>query len=230
MKPIAYLKCHYKEKFGTPRQSNSVPEAFGEIEFLEPYNRPEFFDGLEEVSHIWVIGEFDQAEFQGPKVRPPRLGGNKKVGVFATRSPFRPNPISLSLFKIIELNFEKGASIKVSGIDLMNDTPIYDIKPFHHEADVPKNFSSGWIENLETKSFDLVEWTSEAKEWLIKNVREEYSEIRLMIEKTVLQDPRPAYKSEEKKNKFHFKFSTFDVQFQVIENKALITSIKRASV
>jgi len=229
MKPIAYLKCHYKEKFGTPRQSNSVPEAYGEIEFIEPYNRSEFFDGLEDISHIWVIGEFDKAEFQSPKVRPPRLGGNKKVGVFATRSPFRPNPLSLSLFKIENINFENGVSLKVSGIDLMDNTPIYDIKPYHPEADCPLEPKQGWIETLEEKNFDEVEWSPSAEEWLLKNVRGEYSEIRSMIEKTVLQDPRPAYKSEEKKNKFHFKFSTFDVEFQVTENKAVITSFKRPS-
>ncbi len=228
MKPIAYLRCHYKEKFGTPRQSNSVPEALGTIEFLDPFDRPEFFDGLEEISHVWIIGLFDKAEFQSPKVRPPRLGGNKKVGVFATRSPFRPNPLSLSLFKIEKINFEKSVTIEVSGIDLMDGTPIYDIKPYHPEADVPDEINGGWIGKLEKKGFDSVEWNPDALEALMNN-GDITSGIRLMIEKTVLQDPRPAYKSEEKKNKFHFKFSKYDVEFQVTENKAFITAIKKLS-
>jgi tRNA (adenine37-N6)-methyltransferase len=230
MNPIAYLRCHYKEKFGTPRQSGSIPEAYGTIEFVSPFDRPEFFDGLEDITHIWVIGLFDKAEFQSPKVRPPRLGGNKKVGVFASRSPFRPNPLSLSLFKIEKINIENNVTIDVSGIDLMDGTPIYDIKPFHPEADIPDSPRAGWIDTLEKRKLDSLGWDEEAVLFLKNNTGEKYSKISLMIEKTILQDPRPAYKSEEKKNKFHFKFSEFDIEFQVSENKALITSIKKLSL
>lgn len=133
MKIIATIKNDFVSKFGIPRQSGLI-DAESKIIFKPEYRNAEALRGLEGYSHIWIIWEFSESKIDKwkPTVRPPKLGGNKRVGVFATRSPFRPNPIGLSCVKIksIDLNTENGPVITVLGADIMNDTPIYDIKPY----------------------------------------------------------------------------------------------------
>lgn len=134
MKPIAHMQSEFPTKFGIPRQSGLAKSLKSKIVFEEKYRDPEAFRGLEAYSHIWIIWEFSEAvrDEWSPTVRPPRLGGNVRKGVFATRSPFRPNPIGLSGVKLekIDLHTEEGPVLYVSGADLMNGTPIYDIKPY----------------------------------------------------------------------------------------------------
>lgn len=226
MKPIGEIRCQFKEKFGTPRQSNSISSSKGILEFFSPYDRPEYFDGLENVSHLWVLGLFDKVRSHTPKVRPPRLGGNRKLGVFATRSPFRPNPISLSVFKIEEIKTGPSVRIHVSGIDLMDGTPIFDIKPFHPQADSPENPSGGWIDDLDDFTFEAVEWCPLVLDFLKREAPDTWIELEKLITEIIAADPRPAYVKESDQKKFTFLFDRFDMEFQVFENKALVTSIK----
>ena len=158
--PIGIINTCFKEKFGIPRQSNLVKDAPGVLTFKKEFARPEAVRGLEGFSHIWVIFVFhaninkdtNVAEAVknswSPMVRPPRLGGNKKVGVFASRSPFRPNPIGMSCVKLesIELT-QKGPILNLSGVDLLDDTPVLDIKPYVPKFDVRQVDKAGWTEN-----------------------------------------------------------------------------------
>ena len=139
MKIIAHIENDFSTKFGIPRQSGLVNSLRSRIVFAPEYRNPDAFRGLEDFSHVWLIWEFSQAVRQkwSPTVRPPRLGGNTRMGVFATRSPFRPNPIGLSCVKLtgIKKHPEKGMVIEVEGADLMDGTPIFDIKPYLPYAD-----------------------------------------------------------------------------------------------
>lgn len=134
MEPIAHIRNDYSEKFGVPRQSGLVMEVRSEIVFEPAYRVAEAFRGIQEWSHLWLLWSFHKAQRDGwsPTVRPPRLGGNTRVGVFATRSPFRPNSIGLSCVRLVELRQDPqdGPVLVVAGADLMNGTPIYDIKPY----------------------------------------------------------------------------------------------------
>ena len=138
MRPVAYIKSDFTSKFGIPRQSG-LADLEAEIHFYPEYQNPEAVRGLEEYSHLWLIWEFSQAirKEWSPTVRPPKLGGNTRVGVFATRSPFRPNPIGLSSVQLtgVTLNPQDGPVIHIQGADLLDGTPIYDIKPYIPYAD-----------------------------------------------------------------------------------------------
>ena len=142
--PIAIVHSCFKEKFGIPRQAGLIPEARGSLEVLPPYDRPEAFRELEGYSHLWLLWVFDalQPELETtapgwrPTVRPPRLGGNRRVGVFASRSPFRPNPIGLSLVRLLAIDYATpGISLQLQGLDLLEGTPVLDINPYLPYAD-----------------------------------------------------------------------------------------------
>lgn len=143
LRPIATLRTPFAEKFGVPRQSGLVPQAEGKVQFLPEFAAPEFTRGLEAFSHLWLITAFHlQGGWSGSAVvRPPRLGGNETVGVFATRSPNRPNPIGLSLVRMVEL--EPGA-IRVAGVDLVDGTPVYDVKPYLPWTEAVPDARSDW--------------------------------------------------------------------------------------
>lgn len=144
IEPIARIEGCYPEKFGIPRQARIVNSAEAEIRLLAPYQSKDFLDGLANYSHIWLIFGFHQNEWTGDaKVRPQRLGGNQKMGVFATRSPYRPNGLGLSAVKIIDVDY-KNVMIKVAGHDLVNGTPIYDIKPYVPFADCIEDATSSF--------------------------------------------------------------------------------------
>ena len=217
MKPIAYIKTDFGTKFGIPRQSGLVPGLRGEIRFLPEYSRPEAFRGLDGFSHIWVIWEFSEAKREkwSPTVRPPRLGGNKRIGVFATRSPFRPNNIGLSCLKLEEIAFENGVAVlKVSGIDMMNGTPVFDIKPYIPGADCIPEATEGYT--AETKlHFLKVVFPEELKKMLPE-------EIIPPVEGILENDPRPSY-IEDPERIYGIEFSGFDIKFTV---KGSILTIK----
>ena len=157
IKPIAHIKTDFSQKFGIPRQSGIVGELFGEIIFEKDFRDPEALRGIEEFSHLWLIFDFSKnhtGKFN-PTVRPPRLGGNKRVGVFATRSPFRPNNLGLSCVKLEKINKTEnsGITLIVSGIDLLDGTPIYDIKPYIPYCDLKPDAIGSFAE--EVKNYSL---------------------------------------------------------------------------
>lgn len=158
LRPIAHIQTDFKEKFGVPRQSGRVKELQGWVVFEKEYAVREALRGLEEFSHIWLLWGFSLCKREGwsPTVRPPRLGGNKRMGVFATRSPCRPNPIGLSVVRLEGiLEGKEGLMLAVSGADLVDGTPIYDIKPYLPFADVTENASGGFADSFKDYALEV---------------------------------------------------------------------------
>lgn len=191
--PIATIHSCYRTKFGIPRQSGLIDEARGSLELLPPYNQPNTIRGLEEFSHIWVIFVFSENLRDGWKatVRPPRLGGDKRIGVFASRSPFRPMPIGLSAMRLegIEIHPRGKILLNVSGLDLMDGTPVLDIKPYLPYTDSIPDAKGGFAPTAPPEAPLSVEFSEEADRSLEKLPRE----FRELCRKVVSADPRPAY-------------------------------------
>ena len=212
IKPIARIKTEFPEKFGVPRQSGLAKDLRGKIVFEPQYRNPDALRGLEGFSHIWLIWEFSAnrttREWQ-PTVRPPRLGGNTHLGVFATRSPFRPNPLGLSCVEIdsIDLHTEDGPVITVKGADLMDGTPIYDIKPYIRYADSRQQAVCGDVETLQERSLKVV-FPSELSEKIVDT-----SVIPALVE-TLRLDPRPSY-HDDSQRVYGLSFAGLNVKFRV---------------
>lgn len=212
IKPIARIKTEFPEKFGVPRQSGLAKDLRGKIVFEPQYRNPDALRGLEGFSHIWLIWEFSAnrttREWQ-PTVRPPRLGGNTHLGVFATRSPFRPNPLGLSCVEIdsIDLHTEDGPVITVKGADLMDGTPIYDIKPYIRYADSRQQAVCGYVETLQERSLKVV-FPSELSEKIVDT-----SVIPALVE-TLRLDPRPSY-HDDSQRVYGLSFAGLNVNFRV---------------
>lgn len=191
MEIIARIYTDFKEKFGIPRQSG-LSAGIAKIVFEPRYRRPEALRGLEGYSHIWLIWEFSELKRDGwsPTVRPPRLGGNKRVGVFATRSPYRPNPLGLSSVRLIEIKKTKneGTVLIVEGADLLDGTPIYDIKPYLVFTDSHPDAVSGFADEVSGASLEVV-----IPEILYQKLS---SADREELSRLLSQDPRPHYKKE----------------------------------
>lgn len=212
IKPIAFIKTEFPEKFGIPRQSGLAKDLRGRIIFEPQFRNPDALRGLEGFSHIWLIWEFSAnrttREWQ-PTVRPPRLGGNTHLGVFATRSPFRPNPLGLSCVEIdrIDLFTDEGPVITVKGADLMDGTPIYDIKPYIRYADSRQQALCGYVDSLEERSLKVV-FPSELSSRI-----EDTSVIPSLVE-TLRLDPRPSY-HDDPERVYGLSFVRLNVKFRV---------------
>ncbi len=212
IKPIARIYTEFPEKFGIPRQSGLAKALRGRIIFEPQYRNPDALRGLEGFSHMWLIWEFSanrtSRQWQ-PTVRPPRLGGNAHLGVFATRSPFRPNPLGLSCVEIdsIDLFTEDGPVITVKGADLMDGTPIYDIKPYIRYADSRQQAVCGYVDALEERSLKVV-FPSE-----LSGKIGDTSVIPSLIE-TLRLDPRPSYHDDPERI-YGLSFAGLNVKFKV---------------
>ena len=221
MKIIGHIRTDYKEKFGIPRQSGIVEQAKGEIIFEKEFRVPEAFRGLEEFSHIWLLWQFSEAvrEDWSPTVRPPLLGGNKRVGVFATRSPFRPNSIGLSCVKLEGVEFRKndGPVLCVSGADILDGTPIYDIKPYLPYADSHPDAVGGFTENLTERKIQVVIESDDF--YKLSDSRQ--SELKEILS----NDPRPSYKNDEKR--YGMKYGGYEVGFCVRDEKLFVTDVEQ---
>lgn len=221
MKIIGHIETDFNTKFGLPRQSGMCDGLRGRI-ILEPeYRREEAFRGLEGFSHIWVLWKFSEAEREewAPTVRPPRLGGNKRMGVFATRSPFRPNNIGLSCVKLDRIAYDEDVSpvLYVSGIDMMNGTPVLDIKPYVPVADCIPEATDGFT--AQTKDYSLeVNFPQNLLEILPEEKRT--GAIQMLS-----QDPRPAYIEDEKRF-FGVQYAGYDIRFYVKENILTVCDVK----
>lgn len=210
MKAIAKIHTEFPTKFGIPRQSGIIESLQGSIVFEPEYRTPEAVKGLEDFSHLWLIWEFSEAKRDSwsPTVRPPRLGGNVRKGVFATRSPFRPNPIGLSSVKLehIEIDPKLGPVLHVSGADLMDGTPIYDIKPYIVYTDSHPDAVSGFA--LKPAEYLLeVEFPEE----LLNKVPEAQRESLIAV---LAHDPRPQY-HDDPERVYGMVFASMDIKFKV---------------
>ncbi|MBQ4626900.1 MAG: tRNA (N6-threonylcarbamoyladenosine(37)-N6)-methyltransferase TrmO [Clostridia bacterium] len=218
---IARIRTDFTSKFGIPRQSGLVDELEATIVFEPEYRNPEALRGIEEYSHLWLLWQFSECADKEwtPTVRPPRLGGNKRMGVFATRSPFRPNSIGLSSVKLlrVEQTENEGLVLKVSGADLLDGTPIFDIKPYLPYVDSHPEASNG---------FALKEKGAQVNVCFPDNLLEISPEAKRNALIAVLaQDPRPAYQ-EIPDRIYGLEFAGFDVRFTVSQNKLNVVEIK----
>ena len=219
IEPIAHIRTNFDEKFGIPRQSNLV-DSVGKIVFEKRYRDPEALRGIEGFSHLWLIFDFSEnhRESWSPTVRPPRLGGNVRVGVFASRSPFRPNSLGLSSVKLlsIEHDDEFGDILVVEGVDMMDGTPIYDIKPYIRFSDCHEDAVSGFSDNVLEHSLK-VEYDDEMLSIFTDAQRDE-------LIGCLQQDPRPSYQDDGKE--YGMSFAGHNVRFMVIDDILKILDVE----
>ena len=220
LKPIGCCKSDFPTKFGIPRQSGLCRNLISQIVLLPPYNIKEAFGGIEEFSHLWVIWGFSDSicEDFSPTVRPPKLGGNRRRGVFATRSPYRPNPLGLSCVKLERvIRSDEGITLEISGADMKNGTPVYDIKPYLPYADsIPDAKGSFAQEHSEDRL--KVEFDPQ----LLQAVPEEK---RAALVEVLSLDPRPAYQ-EDPERVYGFGFAGLEVKFTVSGDTLTVTAIE----
>lgn len=220
MKTIARIHTDFSTKFGIPRQSGMIEGLKGKIVFEPEYRNGDALRGLDVYSHIWLIWEFSESirEEWSPTVRPPRLGGNNRVGVFATRSPFRPNPIALSCVKLdeIELNTPEGPLLHVSGVDMMDGSPIYDIKPYLVFADSHPD-ATGRLIHAKTTHRLRVDFPGE----LLLNISEEK---HALLQAILANDPRPSYQDDPERV-YGLSFAGYDIRFTVAGDDLAVVDV-----
>ena len=223
IRPVAYIRTEFPEKFGIPRQSGLAERLSGKIIFEKEFRNPDAFRGLSDFSHLWLIWEFSanrHSEWQ-PTVRPPRLGGNAHMGVFATRSPYRPNPIGLSCVELESIDFDdpEGPVLYVRGADLMDGTPIYDAKPYIRYADSHPDAVCGYVDEL-SESKLRVKMSPE----LVAKVDDD-DVLAAMVEMLSL-DPRPSYHNDPHRE-YGLTFAGYNVKFVVSEGVMEVVDIQR---
>lgn len=222
MKIIAHIHTDFKEKFGIPRQSGIAENTRGRVVFLPEYRVPEALRGIEGYSHLWLLWEFSEArrEVWSPTVRPPRLGGNKRVGVFATRSPYRPNPIGLSSVRLIGIEHteHEGDVLIVAGADILDGTPIYDIKPYLAYTDSHPDAVGGFADGVRDYKLEVV-----IPEELMEKVPKDKRESLV----TVLEgDPRPQYKADGD-SEYGMSYADMEISFKVNSGILTVTGVKK---
>jgi len=222
LKVIARISTDFPDKFGIPRQSGRVDSLGGIIRFEDEYRSREAVRGLEGFSHIWLLWEFSDNRHDrwSPTVRPPRLGGNKRMGVFATRSPYRPNSIGLSCVKLemIDLESRDAPLLYVSGVDLMDGTPIYDIKPYLPHADCRPEASSGFAGDFAGYALEV-----EFPEVLLSIIPENKRET---LKNVLAEDPRPSYQDDPERE-YGMSYAGFEVSFKVNDGILTVTNVKQ---
>jgi len=222
--PIGFIRSPFKEKFGIPRQPGLVPEIRATLALVPPYNKPEAVAELEGYSHVWIQFVFHQVlnqEWQ-PRVRPPRLGGNQRVGVFASRSPFRPNPIGLSVVALEQVVVDGSSVIlELSGVDLLDATPVLDIKPYIAYVDSVPDAASGFAPAAPDRLL-RVQFSQLAEDQLQR--REDAAELRILITQLLELDPRPAYTAEEGRV-YGFRLYDFDLRWQVDGDQMMVLEL-----
>lgn len=222
LKIIGHIKTDFPTKFGIPRQSGVVAATKGKIIFEPEFRVADALRGLEGYSHIWLLWEFSEAirDKWSPTVRPPRLGGNKRMGVFATRSPFRPNPIGLSSVKLEGIYKDKanGFVIEVSGADLLDGTPIYDIKPYIPYTDSHPDAVGGFSDRV---------YNNDLRVEIPENIEKELPcDILIPLKGILAHDPRPGYQEDEGRI-YSFEYADYHIEFSVRDNLLTVKDIKR---
>lgn len=224
---IGIVHSCYKEKFAIPRQAGLVSSATAYIEFFKPYNHPDMFKGLEGFSHIWLSFVFDQHLNKGFNnlVSPPMLNGTEQFGVFATRSPYRPNPIGLSVVKLEQIQFrEDSIFLHIKGADILDKTPILDIKPYIQYADSIENTDNGFTSNIKENEFTIY-FSAHVDTQIIK-AKKHIPDIRQFIEQLLSQDPRPHY---NKSFKTHYctKVYQYDLHWKINSKDIEVLSLDK---
>ena len=221
MKIIARIRNDFKEKFGIPRQSGIIDELTSRIVFEPEYRVKEALRGIDGYSHLWLIWQFSEAQRDtwSPTVRPPRLGGNKRMGVFATRSPYRPNPIGLSSVRLLALeeSEEEGCVLIVSGADLLDGTPIYDVKPYLAYTDSHENATGGFADPVRDYALNVVF----CKELLSKIAEKHKNTVMKILE----HDPRPSYQDDPERE-YGMRFSDYEIFFKVKGDTLTVTRVE----
>ncbi len=216
---IAHIRSPFGEKFGIPRQSNLVESITSTIVFEPEYRNAEALRGIEDFEYLWLIWQFSENHEKGwhPTVRPPRLGGNRRMGVFATRSPFRPNGLGLSSVRLLGVtnHSDEGPLLHIGGADLKDGTPIVDIKPYIPYCDAHAGARSGFAETAPNKGL-RVEWTAGEREKLPENLQE-------TLEEVLRQDPRPSYQHDTERI-YGMRFDQYDIRFRISEETITIVS------
>ncbi|WP_348945976.1 tRNA (N6-threonylcarbamoyladenosine(37)-N6)-methyltransferase TrmO [Chitinibacter sp. FCG-7] len=220
IEPLGYLATPFADKFGIPRQPRLAPHAIGTLKLLPPYNRTECIRGLSDFSHVWLQFIFHEVAGQwSPTVRPPRLGGNAKVGVFASRSPFRPNSLGLSLVELLDVDTTDGVTLRFGGVDLVDGTPIIDIKPYipfvESLPEAQGGFVSGAPEQLAVAFSELAtQQIAAAPE----------AHLLELITEVLAQDPRPAYASDVYRL-YGIRLYRYDVKWRCDGKTAFVESL-----
>ncbi len=220
IRPIARISSPFSGKFGIPRQSGRVKEGRSRIVFLPKYRNADALRGLEDFSHLWLIWQFSEAltDVWSPTVRPPRLGGNRRMGVFATRSPYRPNSLGLSCVKIenIVLSSPEGPYLEVSGADLLDGTPIYDIKPYLPTADCYPDALGGFADDVKEYRLNVSD-----PEGHLGAIPEND---RVFISSLLAEDPRPSYQNDPER-RYSFECAGYRIVFTVEEGSAILREL-----
>ncbi len=219
--PVAYIRSDFREKFGIPRQSGLVKGLRARIVFTEDFRDDSSLRGIEGFSHLWLIFDFSESHRDtfSPTVRPPRLGGNERVGVFASRSPFRPNSLGLSSVKLCGIEkTEEGTVLVVEGADLLDMTPIYDIKPYIPYADCHPDAVGGYTDTVPRSRLDV-----EFPECFLFQIPEDKREALIGC---IAEDPRPSYQEDEMRV-YSMRFDRFDVHFKIREGTAYIVALDK---
>ena len=214
--PVAYIRNGFSDKFGVPRQPVRDSRIESRIVFTEPYRVQEALRGIEGYSHLWLLWGFHNNRRQqwSPTVRPPRLGGNRRVGVFATRSPVRPNPIGLTVVRLLRVEKTRdGLTLVVSGADMQDGTPVYDIKPYIAYADAIPDARCGFVDEVDFPALEVV-WQAEC-----------LTVPRVQWEEILRQDPRPAYQDNPDRI-YHIAFSNEDLAFRVEGDRLTVLSVR----
>ncbi len=211
LEPIAHIRTDFTSKFGIPRQSGLVDALKGTVVFTEKYRDVSALRGIEGYSHLWLIWEFSQSvmDHWSPTVKPPKLGGNTRMGVFATRSPFRPNPLGLSCVKLesVEPGTPEGPLLHVAGADLLDGTPIYDIKPYIPYADCHPEATGGFTDSIHYERLAV-----DFPEALLARIP---ADKQAALTEVLAQDPRPGYRRGDDGRRYGVEFAGFDVRFVV---------------
>ncbi|GAB7214582.1 tRNA (N6-threonylcarbamoyladenosine(37)-N6)-methyltransferase TrmO [Dickeya oryzae] len=224
---IGVIRSPYKEKFAVPRQPGLIKDGGGELHLLSPYDQPEAVRGLEDFSHLWLLFIFHQTASAGwrPTVRPPRLGGNARMGVFATRSTFRPNPIGMSLVELKAIRTGRdGVILELGSLDLVDGTPIVDIKPYLPFAESQPQARAGFAQ-LAPDADMPVRFSAQAEQQLIAR-QHAHPNLRRFITQVLAQDPRPAYRKGEDDTKVYAaRLLEFNVKWQVVDGQTEVISL-----
>ncbi|UXY14730.1 tRNA (N6-threonylcarbamoyladenosine(37)-N6)-methyltransferase TrmO [Chitiniphilus purpureus] len=219
---IGYLATPFADKFGVPRQPQLAPHAYGVLRLLPPYDRPEAVRGLDAFSHVWLSFIFHESDTQWrPTVRPPRLGGNARVGVFASRSPFRPNRLGLSLVRLVRVDTRQGVTLTLAGVDLVDGTPIVDVKPYLPFVESISEAQGGFAD---TAPPTLAVHLSDTALEQLRAAEPGHPHLGELLREVLAQDPRPAY-ADDPERVYAIRLYHFDIKWRCDGRCAQVLSL-----